>query len=103
MMEFETKVDVEMPYQQGVSYRGDATVKWSVEFEIRERGIKDIVINIPDQKIELIKITETEDEDIEEDVEFEVTNATESIPEGLRSSIIPVSLELYNGKWVLTF
>lgn len=103
MMEFETKVDVEMPYEQGVSYKGDATVKWSVEFEVRERGIKDIYIHIPDQTIQVIKVTETEEDDIEEDVELEVKDAQADLLAAGFPAIIPDSLEFYNGKWVLIF
>ena len=103
MMEFETKVDLCMPHESGVSYRGDATVKWSVEFEVRERGIKDIIITIPDQYVHAIKITETEDDDIEEDVALEVKDAQADIIAAGLDSIIPDSLEFYNGKWTLIF
>lgn len=81
-------------------------VKWSIEFEMRSWGIKDIVISVQDQTINF-EIERDVDGHVEiEDIEATIKNVNiEVTPKNgfYLSSIYPQSIEFFRGKWTVNF
>lgn len=104
-LNFTTEVDLDAD-GANYEYRGKVTVKWSLGLDARERGVKDIYITIPDQTICVVKVHHGEEEDLYEDQELEVKECQYEVMserDSFFNGIIPHTLSLYNGKWMLEF
>lgn len=101
-----------------VSYHGDdaagigrmsmiepVALKWSVDFEMRNWGIKGVYVSIPDQDIELHHSADNAEGDPEDKVTVvHVTNAQADISGAdWGQQLSPQSMDFYQGKWSVTF
>ena len=88
-----------------VNINEKAHIKWNIEFEMRDWGIKYIYFDCPNQKINIygeIEDTETEKKySIDEDVEIKDVEITK--PDKFSGQITPNELMYYNGKLFLEF
>jgi len=94
------------PDKQFYTTREKITLVWSAEFEMREWGIKDIFVSVPDQAIEFeTEIWSDGDDDItSETVTARIFNVEADLT-GRGDSVLlcPRLLEFYKGKWTLHF
>jgi hypothetical protein len=84
-------------------YRQKVTLKWSVEFEMREWGIKSCIITVPEQEI-------TFEIELDERDDFETKTVTvllkeihTDVSDQICLNLVPRKLEFYRGKWTLSF
>lgn len=75
-------------------------LKWSIELEAREWGVKDIDIFVPDQSfLVLIRNIETDEE---KEITLEISGASvERYSESL--SIVPDAIEFIRNEWTVKF
>ncbi len=74
MQQFETQVELNITGPKGGT--GLANIKWSLDFDMKERGLQGLIIAVPDQKISamITKYDPSTDEEFEIDVEFDLKN-----------------------------
>lgn len=112
MFEFTTEIEVSRTGNNSVSSAGGkAKIKWTLDIEAREYGIKGFMVIVPDQKItaELTRYDEETDEEIEFTEEIELKNV-KVYPRGdmelssfLRSGFAPTELEIYLSRYEVIF
>jgi len=97
--EFSTKVKLTASFAGGdISYTDTVVIRWGALFDIRNDGIDDISVRIPDQEIRLIMERYDEEEYVKEiaigndNVEIEFIRRDASYP-GLM--LFPIELEIY--------
>lgn len=87
-----------------LDHRALVEIRWSVEFEMREHGIKSIIVSIPPQSIEFeIEREEGEVYDTEE-IRIDLTEVSADLsgrPD--HDMLIPSYLEFFKGQWTLVF
>lgn len=78
-------------------------LRWEAEIDLRAWGIKEISAYIPAQSID-IEVSYLDKDSMEkiENVRLEVRDVKIIGPQSL-TSLVPISLELYNGKWEVEF
>lgn len=115
MMEnFETTVDLNIiGSDETVGGSGKVTIKWVFEIEMRNYGVKNISIHVPDQEVTtyVTRYNEETDEEYDAPVKLELKNVkVESFLEGyekltsyLSGGIYPKELEIWKNKATLSF
>jgi hypothetical protein len=105
MERFTTKVDLEIFDSYGFHDAYAKTrVTWSLDLEMREYGVKSILIIVPDQKISLSHVKDEYEGDLLYDnaIEIEITDI-DDIVVGDMSTIIPKKLTIIDNKATLEF
>lgn len=105
MNNFKTQVDIDITLDRKDNHDIETkkvNLRWDLELEMRQYGVKSFIITVPDQKINLSVNVWGEDDDSHEDVTLEVKDVLVEQPTNL-SQLIPSSLEYYKGKWKLVF
>ena len=98
-MEFITPVKVILVDENLESVNDDVLIKWNLEVECRQWGVKSVYATMPKQEIE-VQLQNEDDEEIEVrkiDVEDVETEDISKLP------VRPVELEHIKGKWILKF
>jgi len=107
--EFETEVEVSMfddSILSGESFLQPVTIHWSIEFEMRSWGVKNIYLHVPDQKITLVYQIEDENGDyVDAEKEIQLQNVEVEAPNNPESfgHIAPHTLDFHNGKVMVQF
>jgi hypothetical protein len=97
---FRTK-DIEVNYEQ---WSGKATIQWLLEIDMREWGVKDFIISVPDQTV-LVGWTNFDDEDETPPPppeELFLRDAKVTIDTAFYS-LYPTKVSFYKGKWEVIF
>ena len=105
MTEFKTKVELDLTLDRDDNYEIDthfANLRWTLEMEMRQYGIKSFDITVPDQKITVNLIIWGDEEDTEETLTLDVKDVIVE-RSGDFDGLVPRSLELYDGKWKVVF
>lgn len=106
MFDFETEVNVE---DEDTKRSGKATIRWKLEFEMRNWGVKGFVLSVPDQDFSgwLEKFDYGTEENFNpngEQVNFRLIDVKAIHPVLDASAIIcPEKLVIENGKFVVEF
>ena len=106
MNNFKTQVDIDITLDRQDNHDIETkkvNLRWDLELEMRQYGIKSFIITVPDQKINLSVNVWGEDDDSHEDLTLDVKDVIVEIQEGELGSLIPHTLEFYKGKWKLVF
>lgn len=114
MTSFETQVELSIVgSHEFTGGSGKAKIKWNFEIEMRNYGIKDISITVPDQSIKTVvtKYNEETDEEYEEEVTLELKNIKvdstlsgyEKLTSYLSGGIYPKELEVWRDLATLSF
>ena len=107
MYEFTTEVDIDIIGSHNIQSGGGKTkIKWKLELEMREYGIKSFIITVPDQVVtsDVWRYNEETDEEYQEEVSVELKDV--KIDTGSMSGLYelsPCKLEVYQGKATLEF
>jgi 5S rRNA maturation endonuclease (ribonuclease M5) len=101
MSVYDFSSEVEIDYE-GSSTK--ATIKWMVEFDMREWGIKDASVIVPEQTIILLIDVEDENGDeIEREVTLSLGGCDIEVDAKYSSVLCPTSIEVYKGKTKVLF
>lgn len=107
MYEFTTDIELQITGSHNVeSGGGDTKIKWKLELEVREYGIKSFIVIVPDQTITsaVWRYNEETDEEYQEDVTIELKDVKVNVADCSRlDGLQPVELEIYHGRATLEF
>jgi len=95
---FRTK-DVDIDYEQ---WSGKATLTWSYELEVRDWGIKDLNIHVPDQTI-IVDWKNLDDDEKQPPEELELKDVKVTINATYNQALCPTSITEYKGEWEVSF
>ena len=105
MTDFKTQVDLDVMLDRKDNYDIETkkiNLRWNLELEMRQYGVKDFIITVPDQTVTIDLNVWGEDTDTQEQVTLEIKDVL--VERASQSSqLIPNSLEFYKGKWTLIF
>jgi hypothetical protein len=105
----DVKVELYSDQFRGMQSVQPISIRWNFELEMRDWGIKNTYVSVPDQDVTLVFEVEKELED--NDFEYEqqekviqLTNVQADFGDAKWGhSLVPVALSEYNGKWTLEF
>lgn len=103
---FKTQVELDILLPRTDNHNIETTkmnLRWNLELEVRQYGIKSTIITIPEQKVELSVCVWGDDDDTYENVTLDIKDVIiERSGTGL-DSLIPKKLEYFKNKWTLVF
>lgn len=105
MNEFKTQVDLDLMLDRKDNYDIETTkmnLRWNLELEMRQYGIKSFIITVPDQTVTIDLNVWNDDNDTQEQITLEIKDVVVELSGG-SDQLIPSSLEFYKGKWTLNF
>lgn len=105
MNEFKTQVDLDLFLEGYDNHDVDTkkvNIRWNLEFDMRSYGVKDMVITVPDQKINVSLTLWGDEEDTYKEITLDVKDVIVE-RDFVYSSLMPSSLEFSGGKWRLVF
>lgn len=107
MWTFTTEVDMDIIGDHVTEpASGKIDIKWQLDLEMREYGVKSFSITVPDQEITatVTKYNEETDEEYEEDITVKLENVeTELNTNGHYDSLYPDRLEIHMNRATLEF
>lgn len=107
MNNFKTQVALDLyidrPSQNFEIETKNMNLRWNLDLEMREYGIKSFIITVPDQTLNVTLRIWGEEEDSFEELTLELKDVTIEKNEGELGSLVPHTLEFYKGKWKLVF
>lgn len=102
---FKTKVDLDLMLDRNDNYdvlTKHINLRWDLEFEMRQYGVKSFIITVPDQSITIDLNIWGDDDDTQEELKFDIKDVLIE-RSSTSDSLFPKSLEFYKGKWKLVF
>lgn len=103
---FKTQVDLDIMLNREDNHDIETkkmNLRWNVEFEMRQYGIKSTIITIPDQQVTLSVNVWGDEDDSYEEVTLDIKDVViERTGTGF-DSLVPQKLEFYKNKWTVTF
>ena len=103
--EFKTKVDLDLSLDRTDNFDIETkhmNLRWNLEFEMRQYGVKSFIITVPDQTVTVFLNVWGDENDTEEELTLDINNVIVE-RNGESDQLIPSSLEFYKGKWKLVF
>ncbi len=103
--EFKTKVDLDLSLDRGDNFdieTKNMNLRWNLELEMRQYGVKSFIITVPDQQITVSLNVWGDDEDTQEELTLDIKDVIVERND-VGDSLIPHALEYYKGKWKLVF
>ena len=104
--DFKTQIDLDLLIDRNDNYDIETkkfNLRWNVEFEVRQYGIKSVNITVPEQKIELDICVWGDNEDTYETLTLDIKDVViERNTEGF-DNLVPQSLSYFKNKWTLVF
>ena len=105
MENFKTQVDLDISldgYDNHDVETKKVTIRWDLELEMRNFGIKSFIVTVPEQKINVSLNIWDDNEDFGKDLVLDVKDVIVE-RNGNSDQLIPSILEFYQGKWKLVF
>jgi hypothetical protein len=105
MNNFKTKVDLDLSLDRAGNYdvvTEHVNLRWDLEIEMRQYGIKSFIITVPDQTISVDLNVWGDEEDHQEEIKMEIKDVVVE-RNGDFDGLVPRSLEYYKGQWKLVF
>lgn len=106
MNNFKTRVGLSLYLDRNDNYNIETekvNLRWDLELEMREYGIKSFIITVPDQQISVDIRVWGDDDDTFETLTFDIKDVIIEREEGVLGSLAPHTLEFFKGKWKLVF
>lgn len=103
---FKTKVALDLMLDRTDNYDVETKtveIVWDLEIDFRSWGLKDIVIGVPSQTINVFLNVWDEVADKEEEISLEIKDVRIERVSDDFSALAPQMLEFYRGKWTLVF
>lgn len=100
MYEFTTEVDINIIGSHNIQSGGGKTkIKWKLELEMREYGIKSFIITVPDQVVtsDVWRYNEETDEEYAETETIELKDVDVELDNNVLDQLFPIRLELWQG------